>query len=60
MALLVLDGSGDTLGQIESLDELDKAPDWENALGRTVRQIANANDGYIEDEDGSVVWDGAE
>lgn len=59
MALKVLDGSGDELGQIGSLDELDKVPDWENALRRTVRQIADANDGYIEDADGNVVWDGA-
>lgn len=59
MALLALDGSGDTLGQVESIADLDKIPDWEGGNQRTLRQILDANSGYIEDEDGQIVWDGA-
>lgn len=56
--LRVLDGAGDLLGVIGSLAELDTIPAWEAGLTRTVRKVAEANDGYIEDEDGKTVWDG--
>lgn len=59
MALQALDGSGDLLGEVSSLEDLDRVPDWENANERTLRHILDKNDGYIEDEDGNVVWDGA-
>ncbi|QGZ16793.1 hypothetical protein PBI_DEWDROP_146 [Microbacterium phage Dewdrop] len=57
-----LDANGDTLGTVTGdLRELmNDVPAWENDLQRTLRQIVDDNEGYIEDLDGNVVYDGEE
>ncbi len=51
-----LDEYGDLLGPVASLADLDAVPTWEGAMQRTLRAILEANDGYIEDAHGTVVW----
>ncbi|QIQ63639.1 hypothetical protein SEA_NIKE_58 [Microbacterium phage Nike] len=56
MSYQIVDGSGDKIG--EPIPNLEDVPEWENDLSRTPRQIARANDGYIEDVvTGSIVYE---
>ena len=47
------DGDQVELGEVEYLDAI---PSWENALQRPIKRIVDANDGWIEDADGRVVY----
>ena len=51
--LTAYDGAEQELGTVDSLEE---TPDWENSLQRPIKRIVDANDGWIEDEDGHVVY----
>lgn len=50
--LTVYDSYGDEVGQVGALSE---RPTWDG-LGRTAMQIADDNDGWIEDEEGKTVY----
>lgn len=50
---MAYDGAEEELGPVDSLDE---TPAWENALQRPIKRIVDQNDGWIEDEDGRVVY----
>lgn len=50
--LTIYDSFGDEIGRVGALDE---CPTWDG-LGRSARDIADANEGWIEDEGGVVVY----
>jgi len=54
-----VDGSGDLLGDVagDLEEQLNDVPEWEGDLKRTLRQILDDNQGWIEDLDGKIVYD---
>jgi len=50
--LTIYDSYGDEIGRVGALEE---RPPWDG-LGRTARDITDANEGWIEDESGVVVY----
>lgn len=50
--LTIYDSFGDQVGQVEALGE---RPTWDG-LGRTAIDIADDNEGWIEDEEGVTVY----